>query len=131
MTTLSLNLFIDCNHPARFSVQHSTQQKDPIRKSLFQRIGLAYQTHDLIADRVAGNPYAAKCSLITDLLNLGFCIEQSEILLSAKDWGTRMELAWHVIKPIERKRAKKLDYSEYENYWHNLQFLDPTSPRAP
>ena len=125
MTTLFLKLYIDCNHPARFSVQHSTGRKDSITKSLFQRVGLAYKTHDLIANRVAANPYAAKCSLFTDLLNLGFSSEQSEILLNAKGWGMRMELTWMFIKPTERVRAQDLDYAEYENYWESLSFTNP------
>lgn len=124
MSTHSLSIFVDVNHPANFSIKHSTSKAESITKSVFQRIGLAYRTADLIASRIADNPYAAKSSLVGDLLNIGFSQEQGETLLSAKNWDLRMELAWLFIKPIDRKRAKTLDYSEYENYWHSLSFLD-------
>ena len=129
MSTHSLSIFVDVNHPANFDIKHSTSKAESITKSVFQRIGLAYKTADLIASRITDNPYATKASLVGDLLNLGFSKEQCETLLSARNWGLRMELAWHFIKPIERKRAKKLDYYEYENYWHSLDFLDSKPPR--
>lgn len=127
MSTLSLSIFVDVNHPADFTTKHSTSKADSITKSIFQRVGLAYRTSDLIADRIAANPYAAKSALMAELLNLGFSDEQSEVLLRAKKWDLRMALVWQFISPIERKRAKKLDYSEYENYWQNLDFLDKRS----
>lgn len=129
MSTLSLSIFVDVNHPADFTTKHSTSKADSITKSIFQRVGLAYRTSDLIADRIAANPYAAKSALMAELLNLGFSEEQSEVLLSAKKWDLRMTLVWQFINPIERKRAKKLDYSEYENYWHSLDFVNSKPTR--
>jgi hypothetical protein len=131
MSTLSISIFVDVNHPADFTIKHSTTKADSITKSVFQRVGLAYKTADLIAHRIAANPHAGKSSLVADLLNMGFSKEQSEVLLSAKNWDLRMELAWHFIKPIERRRAKKLDYSQYENYWQNLDFLNTNNSTLP
>lgn len=131
MSTHSLSIFVDVNHPSNFNIKHLTSKAESINKSVFQRIGLAYRTADLIDSRITDNPYATKASLVGDLLNMGFSTEQCETLLSAKNWALRMELAWHFIKPIERKRAKKLDYSEYENYWENLDFLDTKGSASP
>jgi hypothetical protein len=123
MSTHSLSIFVDVNHPANFNIKHLTSKAESITKSVFQRIGLAYRTADLIAYRITDNPYAAEASLVRDLLNMGFSKQQSETLLSAKNWDLRMTLAWDVIGSVERTRARKLDYSKYENYWQNTDFL--------
>lgn len=60
---------------------------------------------------------------------MGFSNEQRETLLSATKWELRMELAWRFIKPTERERAKKLNYSEHDNDWHSLDFLDSEPAR--
>lgn len=124
MNTLSLSILTDINQPANFTIEHSTNKTDSIHKSVFQRIGLAFRKSDLIKYRISDNPYAAKSCLVSALLNMGFSSSQSEVLLSAKGWDLRMQLAWQFLSPLERQRAKRLDYSEFENYWENLDFTD-------
>lgn len=55
-------------------------------------------------------------SLVADLLNLGLRKDEAEMLLGARQWDLRIELAWKYLEPAERGLARSLDYDKYGNY---------------
>lgn len=130
MSTLSLSISVDAHNSARYVVKHTTSKIESTDKSVFQRIGLAYRLADFVAYSYPSNRYASKADFVGDMLHLGFSRCHSEELLRAKKWDARMTLVWSYLDPTERELSQALDYSELENYWPNLDFLelDCTSP---
>jgi hypothetical protein len=124
MSSYAISLFIDIQSPANFHIRHTTIKLDSIKKSAFQRIGLAFREFDVIASQLAQNPCAAKAHLIATLLNHGLDKDDSELLLAATNWEDRMRLTWTFLQASDRRKAKSLNYDAVENYWPSLDFLD-------
>jgi hypothetical protein len=123
MSTFSISIFKNINSQSDFTVSHKTSKLESAEKSMFQQIGLVYHKADEVAERTSENPYAAKSFFVAKILRVGLTVEQAEILLSASSWDLRTQLAWSFMTSLERKRAKRIQYSEYENYWPTLDFV--------
>jgi hypothetical protein len=123
MSTFSISIFTNINSKSDFTVSHETSKLESAGKSLFQKIGLIYHKADAVAERTNENPYASKSFFVAKILRAGLTVEQAEILLSVRSWDLRMQLAWSFMPALEHKRAKRFQYSEYENYWPTLDFV--------
>lgn len=128
MYSYTVSLFIDIQSPANFDVHHTTRKLDSIKESTFQRIGLAYREFDVINHQISGNQYAGKAHLVSILINSGLNKDRAELLLAANNWDDRIRLTWAFLQPLDRRKAKGLNYEDVENYWPNLDFLDPKWP---
>jgi hypothetical protein len=131
MSTFSISIFTNINSQSDFTVSHETSNLESAGKSLLQKIGLIYHMFDKVSERTNENPYAAKSFFVAKILNIGFNAEQAEALMSAKSWDLRMQLAWSLLPSLERRKAKRMAYSEYENYWPTLDFVEfPSSSQS-
>lgn len=123
MQTFQVSIFLGIAPGLSFKTHHTTSKLESARFSLFQRMGLLYREIDLISERVAENPFAAKAYFYSQLHAAGGALSFADALLNATDWDLRMDLAWELLSRSERLKTRKIDYDVYENYWPSQDFL--------
>lgn len=126
MTTLRITIAVNACDEADFVIRSCVKKQESVWASRLQRIGAAYRESDAIAKRITENPYAAKACFVKALASCGVSLVNAETLLAEKGWRHRMNLTWELLNEHERIEARSLDYQVYENYWPNLDFLDPS-----
>jgi hypothetical protein len=101
------------------------QKQDSQMLSVFQAVGMSYQVLDAMIERDNRLADFAKEYFVKNLIADGWEKYIATQLVMEKCWQRRMHGIWYPMTGEEKTSAVAIDYEIYQNYWPNLDFMEP------